>query len=270
MQAAAREVRALAGRLGGEVADESSQGGEQARAEIVLRVPVGDTAGFLEEVAGLGEEVARTADAEPVETRLVDLESRTATQRAGVERIRSLLEQATTLDDILALETELTRRQADLESLDAQRAALTDLAALATVTVRLTTPDDVVEPEPELPPFLSGLQSGWDALAGSTTVLLVDPRGAAPVRGPGRRRRRRSAPSCCGASAPAVPPRRRPGPWPRARPSRPGPGAGPGPRAAGRARGSRSGCDALSARPLLRPGGPYPDNLVTGCVDAVT
>lgn len=173
VEAAAERVRALAVRVGGEVAGESSTGGDRPRAEIVLRVPPRDTPGVLTEVAGLGEEVARTADSEPVETRLVDLESRTATQRAGVERIRALLAQATTLEDVLALEAELTRRQADLESVDAQRAALTDLAALATVTVRLTTPDDVEEPERQLSPFLQGLQAGWDALGASTTVVLV-------------------------------------------------------------------------------------------------
>lgn len=173
VEAAARQVRTLAERAGGEVSRESSQGGDSPRAEIELRVPVRDTSGVLADVAALGEEVGRTAESEPVETRLVDLESRTATQRAGVERIRALLGQATSLDDVLALEAELTRRQADLESVDAQRAALADLAALATVTVRLTTPEDVEQPRADVPPFLRGLEAGWDALARSTTVVLV-------------------------------------------------------------------------------------------------
>jgi len=171
--AAAVQVRTLAVRVGGEVAGESSTSGVRPRAEIVLRVPSTDAPGVLTDVAALGEEVARTADSEPVETRLVDLESRTATQRAGVERIRALLSEATTLQDVLALETELTRRQADLESVDAQRAALSDLAALATVTVRLTTPEDVERPEQDLSPFLQGLYAGWEALGASTTIVLV-------------------------------------------------------------------------------------------------
>ena len=173
VEAAAAQVRTLAVRVGGEVAGESSTGGVRPRAEIVLRVPSTDAPGVLTDVAALGEEVARTADSEPVETRLVDLESRTATQRAGVERIRALLSEATTLQDVLALETELTRRQADLESVDAQRAALSDLAALATITVRLTTPDDVERPEQDPSPFLQGLSAGWEALGASTTVVLV-------------------------------------------------------------------------------------------------
>lgn len=172
--AAAADVRSLAVAAGGDVHGERSVGGERPRAEIVVRVPVDVTGDLLGDLARLGTEVSRTSETEPVETRLVDLESRTATQRAGVERIRALLQQATSLEDVLALEAELTRRQADLESVDAQRAALDDRAALATVTVVLTLPSDV-EPEAAepLPPFLEGLGAGWDALVGSTTVVLV-------------------------------------------------------------------------------------------------
>ncbi len=234
--ATAARVRAVAVRVGGEVADESSEGGDRPRAEIVLRVPAGDSAAVVDEVAALGEEVARAAQSEPVETRLVDLESRTATQRAGVERIRSLLEQATTLEDVLALEAELTRRQADLESVDAQRAALADLAALATVTVRLTTPDDVAAQPRELPPFLEGLDAGWDALGASTTVVLVILGGLLPFAVVGALvvgavvlvlralRRRRPAPAAhpAGPAGPAYPGPGRPG-----QPQRPEPAGHP-------------------------------------------
>lgn len=170
--AAARRVRDVALVAGGFVAGESSVGGEGARSEIVLRVPVGVTTDVLTDVAALGEEVARSADSEDVEATLVDLESRIATQQAGVGRIRALLGEATSLDDVLSLEAELTRRQADLESVQSQQAALADRAALATVTVVLTQPDDV-EVDQALPPFLDGLGAGWDALVSSTTVVLV-------------------------------------------------------------------------------------------------
>lgn len=171
--AAARRVRDLALVAGGFVSGESSVGGEQPRAEITLRVPVDSTTDVMADVAGLGEEVSRTTDSEDVETRLVDLESRSATQRAGVERVRALLERAESLEDVLALETELTRRQADLESVVSQQAALADRAALATVTVLLTRPADVETAVAPLPPFLSGLGAGWEALVASTTVVLV-------------------------------------------------------------------------------------------------
>lgn len=172
VEAAARQVRDAALVAGGFVAGESTVGGDRPRAEIVLRVPVGTTADVMTQVAGLGEEVSRTAESQDVEATLVDLESRIATQRAGVDRIRALLGEATSLDDVLELEAELTRRQSDLESVRSQQAALADRAALATVTVVLTLPEDV-DPQEAVPPFLSGLGSGWDALVASTAVVLV-------------------------------------------------------------------------------------------------
>jgi hypothetical protein len=174
VEVAAEQVRLLADRVGGSLARESSSStGERPRAELTVRVPVAETTQVMADVAALGEEVSRTTDSEVVETRLVDLESRTATQRAGVERIRALLEQAESLEDVLALEAELTRRQSDLESVDAQRAALADMAAMSTLTVVLTLPDDVEASEEPLPPFLDGLSAGWEALVASTTVVLV-------------------------------------------------------------------------------------------------
>lgn len=172
--AAAQRARDLAVVAGGFVAGESTTGGEQPSAELVLRVPVQGVADLTADVAALGEEVSRTTEDEDVENTLVDLESRVATQRAGVERVRALLAEATSLDDVLALERELTRRQADLESLDARRAALADRAALATLTVRLGLAEDVLAAEvEEVPPFLQGLTGGWEALVASTGVVLL-------------------------------------------------------------------------------------------------
>lgn len=170
--AAARRVRDIAVVAGGFVSGESSVGGEQPRTEITLRVPVAGTTQVMTDVAGLGDEVSRTTDSQDVEAQLVDLESRTATQRAGVARVRALLDQAEDLEDVLTLEAELTRRQGDLESVEAQQVALADRAALAAVTVLLTRPDDVEVTE-ALPPFLDGLRAGWDALGASTGVVLV-------------------------------------------------------------------------------------------------
>jgi hypothetical protein len=174
--AAAQQVRDLAVAAGGFVAGEQTVGGEQPSARLTLRLPVTGADEVTDDVVALGVEVSRVSEVEPVEGRLVDLESRVETQRAGVDRVRALLAEATTLEDVLALEQELTRRQADLESLDAQRQALSDQAALATVNVSLGLPEDVeapVEDAEPLPPFLEGLRGGWEALAASTGVLLL-------------------------------------------------------------------------------------------------
>ena len=51
------------------------------------------------------------------------------------------MDKAEKLTDVVALEGELSSRQADLESLLAQQASLKDRTTLATVTLELSEPD---------------------------------------------------------------------------------------------------------------------------------
>jgi hypothetical protein len=147
-------------------------------AVIVLRVPEPKLDEALLRVSKVGEELTRTSSSDDVTARLADLESRVATQRKSLERVRALLGQATSLQEIVTIEAELSRREADLESLQAQQRALGDQAALATLTAILRLPD--AKPSTSMPQdeeddtgFLAGLRGGWEALSVSTTVVLT-------------------------------------------------------------------------------------------------
>ena len=146
---------------------------------LVLRVPESSLDQALAQItgpAGVGRELSRSANAEDVTGDLADLQSRVATQRASVERIRALLGKAAALRDVVLLESEVTKREADLEALEARRAALADRADLATLTVDLRTAAAVVAPQEEKQQqnaFLDGLNSGWEALVASMTVILT-------------------------------------------------------------------------------------------------
>jgi len=94
------------------------------------------------------------------------------TMQASVGRVRALMTQATKLSEIVALEGELTRRQADLEATQTQLAALDDAVELAPVEVRLSTDEKVLEEDDDTG-FLAGLTAGWTAFTGSVTVLLT-------------------------------------------------------------------------------------------------
>ncbi|HZI98684.1 MAG TPA: DUF4349 domain-containing protein [Actinomycetales bacterium] len=187
----AAQVRDLAASLQGYVSDESiglqsvpdvsfDDTGEPSpprvlgpgEARLVLRVPWSAMAEAMEGIAALGTELSRWSTETPVETALVDLESRIATQTTSVERIRDLLDQASSLDDVVQLESELSRREADLESIQAQQAALAGKAAMATVTAVLQTADRAAEAE-DGDGFLAGFAAGWDALETSTVALLT-------------------------------------------------------------------------------------------------
>ena len=73
---------------------------------------------------------------------------------------------------MVQVESELTRRQADLESLEARLAALSDQSTLATLTVSLspvlTAPATPVAPGA----FVDGLRGGWQAMLASVAVAL--------------------------------------------------------------------------------------------------
>ena len=144
---------------------------------LVLRVPESSLDQALAQItgsAGVGKELSRSANAQDVTGDLADLQSRVATQRSSVARIRDLLGKAGSLRDVVLLESEVTKREADLEALEARRAALADRADLATLTVDLRTAAAVAaQPEEEQNAFLEGLNSGWDALVASMTVILT-------------------------------------------------------------------------------------------------
>ena len=93
--------------------------------------------------------------------------------QASVERVRALMTQATRLADIVTLEAELSRRQADLEATQTQLAALDDAVSMAPVEVRLSTDEKVLEEADDDTGFLAGLSAGWTAFTGSVTVLLT-------------------------------------------------------------------------------------------------
>jgi hypothetical protein len=79
--------------------------------------------------------------------------------------VQALLSKATTISDIVKVEGELSRRQADLESLEARLAALDDSTTLATLTVDLV-PNAAAARAAAAPRqgFVGGLHSGWHAL----------------------------------------------------------------------------------------------------------
>ncbi|MEU4738704.1 DUF4349 domain-containing protein [Streptomyces fradiae] len=172
-------ARRIAAEAGGHVADESTRrragdgGGLTSR--VTLRVPQAAYEGVvaeLAELAGAGRLLSRRAEAKDVTEQVVDVESRIATQRASVARVRQLMDRAEQLSDVVALERELSSRQADLESLLAQQASLKDRTALATVTLELSEPAAKAAEDGE-PGVLDALRGGWSALLTSLTWLVL-------------------------------------------------------------------------------------------------
>ena len=116
----------------------STSSPEQAYASLTLLVPPEALGGVVDRLEELGELSSFDQLAEDVGDQLADLDTRIANARASVERARELLDQATNLQDLVFLESELTRRETDLELLLAQQQQLQDRVAMSTLTLEIT------------------------------------------------------------------------------------------------------------------------------------
>ncbi|MBD3944146.1 DUF4349 domain-containing protein [Nocardioides ganghwensis] len=177
VRATRREVQRVVDAKGGEVTDETSEtdsDGDTAYVRLVVRVPsaeFGETMSALEQVGML-----RSSDrgSDDVTTEVIDTGVRVRAQEASLRRVEMLLADARDLKDIIWIESQLTSRQAELDSLKSQQSWLADQTSLSTITVDISR-HEVVEDEPEDEPagFLAGLEGGTEALRALVTVLTT-------------------------------------------------------------------------------------------------
>jgi hypothetical protein len=148
----------------------------EGRIVLTLRVPTERFQAVLGDVADLGTVVEQHIGTEDVTDQVVDLESRIASARVSVDRLRELLTRSGDVAQLSTVEGELARREADLESLLGQQRVLADRVALATIRIDLRQPeaaDPVTEDDDDLPGFMGGLRGGWDGLVTVASVLVT-------------------------------------------------------------------------------------------------
>ncbi len=179
--AAVTRVEDLATGAGGLVFDERTQTDPahptRGSATVTVQVPPTSFGSTLDSVARLGRQLSRSRSAEDVTSQVIDVDSRIASQQVSVARMRALLARATTVGQVVQVESELSRREADLESFQAQLKALRDTTDLATVQVTLVPPQvKHVTPAKKAGTtlgFLHGLRGGWDAFLAMLAVALT-------------------------------------------------------------------------------------------------
>ncbi|MFP8964585.1 DUF4349 domain-containing protein, partial [Streptomyces nanhaiensis] len=166
-------VEAAGGYVAAEDTDSDAEGHDRSR--MTLRVPPEEYQGVLDELAGLGKQVERKVSAKDVTDQVVDVESRIKTQKASVERVRKLMDEAEALSDVVTLEAELSSRQADLEALQARLKSLESRTGMATITLVLREPDaEPAEGEDDgAPSFLDALAGGWHAFVSAVRWITV-------------------------------------------------------------------------------------------------
>lgn len=174
---AADKAAVLAENSDGRVDSRSEDAGSQrspARTSVVLRVPVAKLDGVVRELKTLGAVQTAQTTSEDVTSQRVDLDARIKALQTSVDRLLAIMREARDPEALIAAENALSQRQADLDSLRAQRAALGDRIEDSTVDVTFVA-EAIGGPSPkEYQGFVGQIERGWDGLVSvvSTLVLL--------------------------------------------------------------------------------------------------
>jgi hypothetical protein len=144
---------------------------DQGSATLQLRIPADKLTATLDKLEELGraDEVSLSTSDVTVESQ--DLDARITALRASIERLNGLMSQATDIDDLITLESAISSRQGELESLEAQQRYLADQVSMSTISLYLRS--DAEAPKTTPADFWSGLAAGWNAFVAFWAGLLV-------------------------------------------------------------------------------------------------
>lgn len=151
VEGAVGEVEGVAAQLGGYTASVDFQEGAAAKATVVVKVPAEKYREALDRLSKVGRVKSLSEKAVDVTNQWIDLSARLRNLRAEEDRLLQLLERATSISDVLAIEDRLAAVRYQAEFYEAQLRSLERSINYATVTVTLTPTVKPVEwPELDL------------------------------------------------------------------------------------------------------------------------
>ena len=172
---AAQAALAAATAAGGRAdADDRNTGPAGRHAHLVLRVPAAGLDDLISQVVALGHEVSRAEQGSDVTTEVADVNARVTELQISVSRLQDFLRHSGSITDLLALESQLTQRESDLQSTIAQQRALADQVSLATLTVEFSPPSTGITGKArQLPGFPGAIRASLHALLFTGRLLLA-------------------------------------------------------------------------------------------------
>ncbi|MGV8969202.1 MAG: DUF4349 domain-containing protein [Microbacteriaceae bacterium] len=145
--------------------------GDQGGATLTLRLPSATLTASVDKLKALGDVEDISLSSLDVTSQSQDLDARITALDAAVQRLLVLLAESRDTDTLIALETAITDRQAELESLKSQRRYLSDQVSLSTIELVLLSEADAPVDEPVN--FWTGLTTGWNSLVAAGSGLLI-------------------------------------------------------------------------------------------------
>lgn len=155
--------------------EDAGSGTGRARASVVLRVPAAKLDEAMGQLKALGTVERAEITTEDVTAQRVDLDARIRALQTSVDRLLAIMREARDPDALIKAEDALSERQAELDSLRAQREALGDRIDYSTVDVSFLADTIGGSSSEEYRGFLGQAERGWDALvslAGNLVLLF--------------------------------------------------------------------------------------------------
>jgi hypothetical protein len=161
-------VEAASGRVDGRTESKDDEG--RASASLTVRVPSDQMSKALSQLATYGDVGTVDVQNEDVTAQGQDLDARIKALEISIDRLEKILADAGSSAEVVRAENALTQRQERLESLQAQRKALTDQVTLSTLHVELVQKGSASSVSPG--GFQGGLTKGWDALVDTVNGIV--------------------------------------------------------------------------------------------------
>ena len=155
LEAAMRSAEAAVTAVGGYVSGSQRSGdADKASASVMFRIPAARWTETLDALRKLGTKVlGEQTSSQEVTAQVVDLGARLANLRVTETALQGIMDKATKIPDVLAVQEQLTGVRQQIEQLTAQKQTLENQAALASLTVNFTPPPTVA---------VTQVREGWD------------------------------------------------------------------------------------------------------------
>lgn len=178
---AAHDVQVIVDNHFGEITERettTNKDGDISTARLLLRIPVKDFDKAFTELQEVADLKSSNTGKEDVTTKVIDTKVRIRAQRLSLARVEELFDRAQSISDIIRIESQVSRRQADLESLERRLHYLANQTSMSTITVNISLPPEKKEKkkekkEPEVTGFFDGLEAGWKALKSFSTDVAT-------------------------------------------------------------------------------------------------
>jgi hypothetical protein len=172
-QSTVTDAERIATEAGGFVQDSSWNPANEFGPEsayLTIRVPVDQLDTVLSSLESLGTVDSLSRSKSDVTLAVTDLNARIASLQQSLNDLRALQAQATNVGDLITVESAISSRQAELDSLLAQQTYLTDQVDMSTISLTLTGSTGTT---PTNDTFWDGLVAGWNSLAVAGSALIV-------------------------------------------------------------------------------------------------